>query len=281
MTISKLNAFTSAPKRLRAQVEPKLEQKLLAYASVAAAAGVAIVATSPTAEAKIVYTPVNVEIVGGYSIDLNGDGVIDFNLVNGGAASVGGSLQIQYLDVCHIPWMNFSHQCVSSSSQLQPNASNLVRTTEAGGAAVLPFGAEIGPGQQWGGQGHAENMVDRVFYVPGTYHPQKWLGAWANGGKGITNKYLGLKFKIGDAFHYGWARVSVTIEANGYSATITGYAYETTPGAAIRAGYTSSSEEISELQSKDFLEQTQPQETSLGVLALGSSGLSLWRKEPN
>ncbi len=269
----KTPSVTTARTRERAQVESKLEKKLLAYAAVAGAAGVAVMAPQ-IAEAKIVYTAVNTQITyPPYAIDLNGDGLVDFYLVNGGAASIAGSWQIQYLDVCHI---GFS-RCVSSSSMLQANADNLVRTG-ANGAAVLPFGANIGPGQQWGGKGQAVGMGARLFYSQ-SQHPQKWEGAWANGGQGETNKYLGLKFKIGNQFHYGWARVTFTVMAHAYRATITGYAYETIPGQAIRAGYTSGTAQKAELQAPAGLRESNLPEASLGMLASGASGLSIWRRE--
>lgn len=265
---------TSVRKRQRAQVESKLERKLLAYAAVAGAAGVGILAAAQPAEGKVVYTAVNSEISPAFALDLNGDGVNDFNLIRWGAAT--SSAGFDYLQVCHDELLRLSHQCISST--FDPNASNLVRTTVAGGAAVLPFGANIGPGQQWGGKGVAELMGMHIVRRIGSLSTtsQRWLGAWANGGKGVANKYLGLKFKIGNQFHYGWARVTFKINTgiSGYTATITGYAYETIPGKAILAGSTSGTAESAELQmpaSRD--------ESSLGMLALGSWGLELWRKD--
>ncbi len=264
---------TPGGKRQRRQVESRLEKKLLAYAMVAGAAGVGVVVSAQPAEGKIVYTAVNSEIGPAFALDLNGDGVNDFNLIRwGGATSSAG---FDYLNVCHNAFNGFSHQCVSSS--LAPNASNLVRTTAAGGAAALPFGANIGPGQQWGGKGVAELMGEQIVRRVGSLSTtsQRWLGAWANGGKGVANRYLGLKFKVGNQFHYGWARVTFkTKTSTGYTATITGYAYETIPGNAILAGATSGTAEVAGLRAP-----TTSREASLGMLAVGSSGLSIWRKE--
>jgi hypothetical protein len=220
-----------------------------------------------------VYTAVNAQIGTPYAIDLNADGLVDFYLVNGGAASIAGSWRISYLDVCHIG----AGQCVQSSSMLQANANNQVRET-ASGAAVLPFGANIGPGQQWGGKGQGVGMAARVFYS-GSNTAQHWEGPWANEGQGVTNKYLGFKFKIGNMFHYGWARVTFTTLAHAYQATITGYAYETIPGKAIIAGHTSGPAESAELLPPALHQKAPAQEASLGLLASGSSGLSIWRRE--
>ena len=67
--------LTTAPKRQRTEVESGLEQKLLAYAAVASAAGVAMLAVPQNAEAKIVYTAVNAQITFPYALDLNADGL--------------------------------------------------------------------------------------------------------------------------------------------------------------------------------------------------------------
>jgi hypothetical protein len=63
-------------------------------------------------------------------------------------------------------------------------------------------------------------------------------GEWL--GKSNFQAYLGLKFTIKGKIHFGWARVKVdTLQTQQkFSATLTGYAYETIPGKAIIAGAT-------------------------------------------
>jgi hypothetical protein len=56
----------------------KLETGLLAYATVAAAAGVSILAASQPASAEIVYRQVNIHVNGLRTIDINNDGIKDF-----------------------------------------------------------------------------------------------------------------------------------------------------------------------------------------------------------
>jgi hypothetical protein len=276
MTGLKVPGMTTAQKRQPAQFESRLEKKLVAYAAMAVAAGVGLLASPQAAEAKVIYTAVNSEITQGFALDLNGDGVNDFNLIKGLAAS--SSNRFWYLAVCHDQFQNFSHQCFSST--FDPNASNLVRTVANGGAADLPFGAKIGPGEQWGGK-DKDVLMGEVIAHRGSTSSQRWLGPWANGGQGVTNRYLGLKFKIGNLFHYGWARVTFTITSRDtFSAIITGYAYETIPGRAIRAGSTSGTAEVGELLGPgDLREKTSSQQASLGLLASGSSGLSIWRRD--
>ena len=68
------------------------------------------------------------------------------------------------------------------------------------------------------------------------------LGPWVGKGKGVRNRYLGLKFVIHGKVHYGWARLSVTLghhrQYGDVSGTLTGYAYQTIPNKAIITGKT-------------------------------------------
>jgi hypothetical protein len=96
-----------------------------------------------------------------------------------------------------------------------------------------------------------------------------------NGGKGVKNRYFGLKFKIKGRFHFGWARITVTTTKNDFTAILTGYAYETIPGKAIIAGATKGPDD--EL-TRSFNTHA-PQPTTLGMLALGAPGLSIWKRE--
>jgi hypothetical protein len=42
-----------------------------------------------------------------------------------------------------------------------------------------------------------------IFNSKGT---TQFYGRWSNGGNGVKNRYLGLKFNISGKVHYGWAR---------------------------------------------------------------------------
>jgi hypothetical protein len=274
MTHSKSRIHETGQKLIQDRLGSTLEKNLWAYAAAAGAAGVGILVMAPSAEANVVYTATDQKIAPSIAIDLNGDGVIDFNLTHFGSASIGGSLRLSWLAVCHDKYIGFSHQCVSSTND--PNAANLVRVVPTG-AADLAAGANIGPGPQWGGQGQLVFMANRVWYSAYWNTKQIWQAPWANEGKGVTNRYLGFKFKIGSDYHYGWARVTLTTTADsGFSATLTGYAYETIPGKAIVAGATSGAEEVDALEPQ--LGPTSNQ-VSLGMLSLGASGLAIWRRD--
>jgi hypothetical protein len=97
-------------------------------------------------------------------------------------------------------------------------------------------------------------------------------GPWAD----VTNRYLGFKFLINGQVHYGWARLSVAKYLQ--SVLLTGYAYETTPNKTIIEGH------ISGPETADAFVPANPltpgaKPATLGMLARGSDGLALWRRE--
>jgi hypothetical protein len=108
------------------------------------------------------------------------------------------------------------------------------------------------------------------------YRKVNWFGQWANLGRGLTNRYLGVKFNIDQQVHYGWLRISVSTTHDHFTAELTGYAYETIPNKPIVAGQTEDSNEGA--ISESFMAPT-PAPAMLGLLALGSLGLSIWRGE--
>jgi hypothetical protein len=103
------------------------------------------------------------------------------------------------------------------------------------------------------------------------------FGNWLD----VKNRYLGFEFVIKGKVHYGWARLSVT-NNDGFAiqGTLTGYAYETIPNKPIIAGKTEGAEEsgVDEANPATLNEPTL-QPASLGLLAMGSNGLSIWRRE--
>jgi hypothetical protein len=117
-----------------------------------------------------------------------------------------------------------------------------------------------------------------VGRFPSTLTHGLWYGPWMNGGKGVKNRYLGIKFQINGQFHFGWARITVTPTKTGFYTTLTGYAYETIPNKPIIAGATKGPDEDDQLAPASLKTHT-GEPTSLGLLALGAPGLSIWRRE--
>src|SRR5580692_10018486 len=154
----KVNHKRVGKQRIQSRLSSKLEKNLWTYAVAAGAAGVGLLASPQLAGAEVVYTPANASVKpGGLTIDLNHDGMADFYLVPGGAASIAASTQFSYLQVCHIPENDASHQCVQSSSSIQPNKDNTVRVASSG-ALALPAGAKIAFGEKFQIPGHAAGM---------------------------------------------------------------------------------------------------------------------------
>jgi hypothetical protein len=112
----------------------------------------------------------------------------------------------------------------------------------------------------------------------------KWRGPWANGGRGVKNRYLGVKFTSLGKVHFGWARITITIpdpNRKVFKVLLSGYAYDTIPGKAIIAGQTKSTDDNAEQPDAVLSTPTPdaPQLPMLGALALGVPGLSIWRRE--
>jgi hypothetical protein len=94
----------------------------------------------------------------------------------------------------------------------------------------------------------------------------------------LTTDYLGLKFVIKGKTHFGWVRVQVDARSRGFVATITGYAYETVPNRPIVTGKTKGPNMIGADQPASLRARpTRP--ATLGLLAIGSSGITIWRRE--
>lgn len=268
---------SSSTNKKKPSLSVSFEKNLLAYAAAASAASIGIMAAAQPADAEIVYTPSNVRITSlspGFALDLDHDGNVDFNLIRWKVAfSIAAT---SFLNVCHAAFdPSLSHQCVSSSSAA--NHSNLV-LLDGHNAAALQRGAKIGEGQPFGGSNVTVYMGGRHI-LGGSYPTSNWNGPWANGGEGVTNRYLGFKFKIDGQYHFGWARISFrATDTSGIQAFVTGYAYETTAEKGLLAGQRSEGSQASNVKFDEPAPQAQ-KATSLGNLALGADGISLWRKE--
>ena len=102
-----------------------------------------------------------------------------------------------------------------------------------------------------------------------TYTQNRAFGPWRDRGPGC----VGFKFNNGAGTQYGWVRIKMSVPPE-HAFEVVSYAYAD-PGEPIKAGQTSSDEQIPEQDSADELV---PDEGSLGGLALGAVGLLAWRK---
>jgi hypothetical protein len=239
-----------APPSKSANVRESLHQHLHMYALAASAAGVSVLALAQPGEAEIVYTPVQVTIAPGqrYNLDLNQDGIVDFTLKNHTYNTTSGwfgNLFVQHPGgnavAGHIVNYGFPWAYALRSGM---RISKQNRHFTAGRATMA-----------WSDYGWF-----------GSYRGGSWV---SNGG--VTNRYLGLKFKIDGKVHYGWARLSV--QDYSFIATLTGFAYETIPDKLIKAGAEQETENTAERSDAPVLSQP-----TLGHLAQGARSLRLWRQ---
>jgi len=237
-------------KRQAAHLSESLSHRLNAYALAASAAGVSVLALAQSGEAKIVYTKAHVVLHSRsnshYLLDLNHDGIKDFNLRHAYTASTTND-----------PYNNSSMEAVPFKDASNGFVGKVVITEDV--ASALYAGVKVGPSNNFvyfGVMGRAEGNSQRTNTLFAYY--------WANSGKGVRNRYLGLRFAIKGKLHYGWARV--TVSKYRFTETLTGFAYETVANKSIVTGKT---------KGPDVITVHDP---SLGHLARGASAIPVWRQ---
>jgi hypothetical protein len=236
-------------RRKTANLSDSVHHQLNSYALVAGAAGVGMLALTQPSQAKIVYTPAHITVPTNtlLPLDLNHDGVNDLSFTIGAAAD--SSFLFAY---------NLRTNGVVGEAQNYRFASALKPRAHIG--AERKFLAGPKPDLLWGDYASSGGG--------GT------LGKWKN----ADDRYLGVKFSIKGKIHYGWVRLRVSRPSR-IDAVITGYAYETIPGKAIIAGRTKGPNDGVEQSDAAVPVVATPQSATLGLLALGSNGWSIWRRE--
>jgi hypothetical protein len=233
--------------RSATQLTSATEKKLSGYAILAAASGVTMLALTPGAEAKVVYTPTNQKLPLNttFALDVNGDGIPDFNFF--ASTFMGGDLRTETF---------------TSNSDAGLTVTGAVQSNQVwglnGSVSALPAGVKVGPNGKFAASHFFMGLVSATDGEQPHY-----FGPWAPADGNVKNHYVGLKFVINGETHYGWARFNVQIRQplkGKVQAILTGYAYETVANAPIMAGETSGTEEA----------DTRP--TTLGQLAAGAAG---------
>lgn len=252
-----------------------LSKRLLAYVSAAGAAGVGMLVLAKPAEAKIVYTRANESLGQLTMLDLNNDGIPDFEFCirtnsdscpSSGRRGRGGKGRPGPITEL------FVSPPVGASKQNQIWGNPVMFPS----AYALPAGALIGPKTKFtrGGKFMAGCAAATTSSCG---------GFWSD----APHRYLALKFVIGGEIHYGWARLNVIWNlTNCCTATLTGYAYETIANKPILTGDIVGSEKPRNTKEKtpemgsDHLQgATNHTAGSLGLLATGAAGLIAWRKK--
>lgn len=225
--------------RRKLKISDSLNRQLNTYALAASAAGVSVLASVQPAQAKIVYKPTHKVLPYGITyIDLNHDGINDLaiNRFQTSRSNGAGTL----LDVVSGSFVA-THVGVGDVEDLK--AGYRIRAHDV----FADYGA----------------MGEALWY----HHEGQgsFTGPWMNGGKGVKNRYIGAKFRIGGKVHYGWIRLSVCFPHKTVKAVMTGYAYETIPGKGIVAGKTKGPDVAT------------ASTATLGHLATGASAIPAWR----
>lgn len=233
---------------------------LALYSMAAAAAGVSLLALAQPAEGSVVVTKTNIAVNFGYgaSIDLNKDGTNDFTIFAEGGA--------------------YDHSFWGTFVAIPLTGGKVVGATRG---ALGPYASALGQGANIGPSAHFSSSIAQSQITiersngsasAGTH--RTYYGKWA----GVSNHYLGVKFLINGATHYGWIRLSVSLTGR-LSGTITEYAYETVANKKITAGATTGATIATDSAAQPTAITTD--KPSLGVLALGADGLNLWRRDEN
>jgi hypothetical protein len=232
--------------RVPLQLSESLHKRLSAYALAASAAGVGALALAQPVAAKIIYTKTHQVINTGqvYKIDLDNDGVPDFQLSNMDNSNFAN------LAVCPANPKSCVYRSSSGTANEVWGKPHKDQSHWAWSyASAVPFGFRIGPNKK-----HFQVRDSSMLGISCTSQSCKSWGPWKGA---ATNRYLGFKFSIKGRTHYGWARLSVGERGVHITATLTGYAYETIPNKPIIAGKTHGKNEA-----------------TLGRLAQGASAVS-------
>jgi hypothetical protein len=236
--------------------ESQLKKKLLMYSL---AAGVALT-LGKKANAEIIYTDIDdVTVVqadngdiNNYSLNIDNNGTQEFNI-------------FQSYNFSSITWTshsyttNFnSHQHFHTTTSGTTTTTTTTTTTNiAGTFTSTSFSSNNNVNQSATDNGLAvmkgnsaylgacvaalnqsvlvsagQNFATNKILGQQTYYQTDAVGLWP----GVGQKFMGLKFKIGEDTHYGWVRLSVA--ENCQSFTIYDYAYEDVAGRGIKAGQT-------------------------------------------
>ena len=179
-----------------------------------------------TANAQIVYTDVTPNSIidttnSVYHLDLNNDGVTDYNI-------------------------NFTTGTISGSCSGTQNSTayyikiTLLDSNEVGTDATSPFYPKVLLLDSWIDSSFtwkntaSQLLAEKLWHCIMVRPPYHWVAYYVGNWNNASNKYLPLRLNMGSQVYYGWVRLSV---ANGVTnATIFDYAYNSTPGQPILAG---------------------------------------------
>jgi hypothetical protein len=232
----------------------QLLRRLNGYGMAAGAAGVAVLACSASADAA--------PICGNLSVNFARAGTYAFNPAQEKVAPFNVAETFNELS-SHTQ----SRQSRGFFTPNTPDAKEMVATN--GWPADVAAGATVGPGGKFG-KGKSYGLLF------GSYYRNRVAGNFRLGQTG----YVGFLFSQLGQTHYGWLRLKVE-NYQGRNIPVlllSAFGYESAANTAIPAGGCGASASSVESGSP-AVAPTKRQSPSLGLLALGSEGLSNWRYE--
>jgi hypothetical protein len=261
-----------------ALISDALHRRLNSYAVAAGAAGVAMLACSPAAEAALVCRNLSIAFISNNTFPLT---VQDQAFAPFQVAQTGSN----YFSSSYGRFFSWNR------AFLTPNSGGANVLLGSGGlAANLAAGASIGPAAQFGKPGSYGMLFT---YGKGFRFVAKGGSLLKHRGNFDLQKsnYVGFEFSQAGAVHYGWVRLAVSFKSSykqhkNTILHILGYGYESSPNTAIAAGsctVTSAERPFASSDDNTHADVGKPGAVggpgaALGMLALGRDGLSMWRK---
>lgn len=232
-----------------------LTRRLNSYTLIAGAAGVAMLAASIPADAKVINEQIN--------FALSGDQIYDFNPAH--QTTPPFLFMGSFINRSNTWW---------NRAWFQPNSAGASAIVDTHGLpAELASGSVIGSSRNWGKGASSGLLFTYGPYGRGTREHHK--GNFGNPG------FLGFRITISGKQYYGWVRLKFSGQHLGntkeivVTTEIVNCAFETTPGKSIRAGQTKETDDATSNATLGSSPEASP--ASLGMLALGAQGINQWR----
>ena len=173
---------------------------------------------SASANAQIIYTDVNPDVTintngGVYALDLNNDGITDFNITFSTALYAGQTNK--YITITPLG----ANKVGNNLSYPYPSALSLNTLIDNSSFEWLSTANQ--------------SLISRIWFIP---PPRGGSPLWQTRGNwnGASDKYVPLQLDVSSQKYYGWARLDAA--TNAMSFTVKDYAYNSIPNQSILAG---------------------------------------------